>query len=101
MSGKEPDAFVIRGSAAAIERMGGVTASRLYKADHNGDLPGEVWLADGVTMRRVRASVGPHDALQQDADECAATAVGSVSGEAWTRLRTLVEDALAASGRRK
>lgn len=98
---KQPDLFVIRGTAKALENMGELTASRIYNADHNGDLLGDVRLAKDVTMLRIRASVKSHSHIQQNADESAATAVSSISGAARLRLRMLMEDALAASGRRR
>ncbi|MBR1830428.1 MAG: hypothetical protein IJ781_13195 [Atopobiaceae bacterium] len=95
LTAKRPDEFVIRGTAAAIERMGKVSKARLYKADANGFLLGEVRLADGVVVRRIRAETGPHDRLQQNVDESAATAIGALGDSARARLRDLMMDALA------
>lgn len=96
VTAKKPDVFIIRGTAAAIERMGKVSKEKLYKADVHGYLIGDVRLADGVTVRRIRASIGPHDRLQQNVDELAATAVGSLDKRTRERLRVLFEDAMAA-----
>lgn len=92
------DEFVIRGTAAAIERMGAVNREKLYKADEYGVLSGEVSLADDVTVRRIRHQRGPHDRLQMTDDELAKTAVSSLGISVKMRLRNLVMDALSRQG---